>query len=246
MPLELTVMTYNVHSCIGMDGKSSPARITEVVAGQAPDILALQELDSGLVRTGHVDQARIIAEQLDMHYHFHPAIRIEAGQYGNAILSRFPLRIFRAAELPTLPGRGIRERRGALWVKVDIGGMEMQVLNTHLGLNRGERLAQAASLMGPEWLGHPDCRPPVVFCGDLNVTPWSSVYWRFTGLLKDVQKLLDHRPGKTWPGIFPVMRYDYVLVSPDVGVKGAEVVKTPLSRVASDHLPLVATLRIPQ
>ena len=82
----LRIMTYNVHSCIGMDGKTSPERIARVIARYKPDIVALQELDVKKVRTGTIDQAHLIAKLLQMEFHFHPAIHIEEERYGDAIL----------------------------------------------------------------------------------------------------------------------------------------------------------------
>lgn len=176
MPTPLTVMTYNVHSCIGTDGKVDPIRTAQVIAANRADIVALQELDMGLVRTGLSDQAREIAGHLTMHYHFHPSFGIEKGHYGNAVLSRFPMRIKKAAELPTFPSRRTVERRGALWVEISIEGKKLQMVNTHLGLNRHERLAQAETLLSAEWLNNPACHPPVILCGDLNIISLSKIY----------------------------------------------------------------------
>lgn len=247
MALELTVMTYNVHSCKGTDGKVSPYRIAEAIARHSPDVAALQELDSGLVRTGLVDQAEFIASELNMHYHFHPALHIEAGQYGNAVLTRFPTELHRAAELPTLPGRRVPEKRGAIWVKLKVQGREVQVFNTHLGLNSKERLAQAVTLAGGDWLGHPSCVPPVVFCGDLNAAPWSSSYRILEDLLVDVQRVPEGwRPRRTWPGRLPLRRLDYIFASPDIAVREVIVPRDALARAASDHLPVVARIEMPE
>ena len=72
------LLTYNVHRCVGVDRKLDVSRIAAVIAEHEPDIVCLQELDVGRARTGFVDQARAIAEQLAMSYHFHPAMRVEA------------------------------------------------------------------------------------------------------------------------------------------------------------------------
>jgi endonuclease/exonuclease/phosphatase family metal-dependent hydrolase len=238
-------MTYNVHSCIGTDGKVSPVRIAHVIAGRKADIVALQELDSGLSRTGLSDQAKVIADHLSMHYHFHPSMRIEKGHYGNAILSRFPMRTVRASELPTLPGRRAIERRGALWAEVSIGELTIQVIATHFGLNRQERLAQAETLLSSEWLQHRLCRPPVVLCGDFNTVPFSRVYRWLTKPMNDTRENSKFRlTHSTYPSRFPFLRLDYILVSPDVAVRECIICRDPLTRVASDHLPLMATLEL--
>ncbi len=110
------ILTYNVHSCIGLDGRLSPERIARVIARQAPDIVALQELDVGRSRTGHLDQARAIADALEMSLAFHPTVTVADEQFGDAVLSPHPLRLVHAG---TLPGLGL-EPRGAIWVEVDV------------------------------------------------------------------------------------------------------------------------------
>ncbi|MDH3439007.1 MAG: endonuclease/exonuclease/phosphatase family protein, partial [Betaproteobacteria bacterium] len=171
----LRIMTYNVHSCVGMDGKLLPERIARIIDRYAPDIAALQELDVGRERTAFMDQAHIIARHLEMDFHFHPAMHLEEERYGDAILTHLPMRLVNAGALPTLPGKRYLEPRGALWVAVDVYGREFQVINTHLGLLPRERTVQIEALLGTEWLAHPDCRGPVILCGDLNARPASPV-----------------------------------------------------------------------
>lgn len=245
MTIHFSVMTYNVHSAIGMDGKVSPLRIAEVIAHYDPDIVALQELDAGLVRTDMIDQAHLIAKSLEMSYHFHSSIQVEEGEYGNAILSRFPLHLIKAGALPTHPVNKNLERRGAVWAEVALPGVDIQVIATHLGLNRRERMCQAEALVGPEWLGHPDCHAPVVLCGDFNALPGSPVYNRLTGVLDDAH---CHNKGRhirgTWPVKFPMVRIDYLFITPDLRVRRISAPRTPLTMVASDHLPLVAAMEL--
>ncbi|MEJ2255270.1 MAG: endonuclease/exonuclease/phosphatase family protein [Nitrospirota bacterium] len=244
MKRKLTVMTYNVHSCVGRDGKASPLRVAEVIARHSPDIVALQELDNGLVRTGGVDQTSIIAGALEMDYHFHPSLRIEKGLYGNAVLSALPARLVKAGRLPTHPGRQFLEQRGALWVEVDAGGVKVQVVNTHMGLDRHERKAQARHLAGPEWLGAPGCRPPVIFLGDLNTWSVSSVYRTFRRILRDAQNVTDAKPKRTYPSRLPLFRLDYIFVSDDIRVERTEVPRDGPAGAASDHLPVVCTVLV--
>jgi endonuclease/exonuclease/phosphatase family metal-dependent hydrolase len=242
----LRVMTYNVHSCIGMDGKLAPERIARVIARYAPDVVALQELDVGRARTEGMDQAHLIARCLEMDFHFHPAMYIEEESYGDAILSHLPMRLVKAGALPGLSGKPRLEPRGALWVAVELDGVEHHVLNTHLGLLPRERRVQAEALLGPGWLGHPDCRGPVVLCGDFNALPSSAVCRRLRTRLHDAQiELEGHRPRRTFSGRFPTARIDHVFVDPAIEVLDIEVPDTELARVASDHLPLIAELRLP-
>jgi endonuclease/exonuclease/phosphatase family metal-dependent hydrolase len=240
----LRLMTYNVHGCIGMDGKLSPERIARVIAEHAPDVVALQELDVGRSRSGWIDQARSIARHLEMEFHFHPVLRIEDELYGNALLSKLPMRLIRAENLPKPKGLGRLEPRGALWVAVDVGQTEVQIINTHLGLLPGERRLQVAALLGDNWMGNINCAPPRILCGDLNALPSSPAYRHVSKHLRDVQAILhDRRPKKTYFGRYPTARIDHVFVDSGFHVLDVEVPRTHSARVASDHLPLIADLR---
>jgi endonuclease/exonuclease/phosphatase family metal-dependent hydrolase len=242
----LRVMTYNVHSCIGMDGKLDVERIARVIARAGPDVVALQELDVGRSRTDGMDQAHLIARYLEMEFHFHPALHLEEERYGDAILTHLPQRLVKAASLPGLAGKPHLEPRGALWVAVDFNGVEVQVINTHLGLYPRERMAQVAALLSDEWLAHEQCREPVILCGDFNALPSSPVCRRLSAGLNDVQILArEHRPRSTYSGRFPVARIDHIYTSVGVEVAAIEVPGSELARIASDHLPLVAELHIP-
>lgn len=242
----LRVMTYNVHSCIGMDGKLAPERIARLIARYAPDVVALQELDVGRARTGGVDQAHLIARYLEMDFHFHPAMNVEEESYGDAILTHLPMRLVRAGSLPGLPGKPRLEPRGVLWVTIELNGIEYQVLDTHLGLLQRERLLQTEALLGADWLGHPDCRGPAVLRGDFNARPSSPVCRQVRTRLQDTQiELESHRPRRTFFGRFPTARIDHVFVDQSIEVLDIEVPDTELARVASDHLPLIAELRFP-
>ncbi len=239
------ILTYNVHRCMGVDGRLSPARIAEVIAACNPDIVALQELDVGRARTGGVDQAHAIAEELGMHMHFHPAFRVMEEAYGDAILTTRPSKLVKAGPLPGWARRSFVEPRGALWASVNVGGTEVQVINTHLGLRGPERLMQIDTLLGPEWFCHPTCRGPVIVAGDFNAIPRSRVYRRLSSHLHDAQTApRSPRPRPTYPGRAPMLRIDHVFVSRSVEVVRAETIRTTLARVASDHLPLLVEFRV--
>jgi endonuclease/exonuclease/phosphatase family metal-dependent hydrolase len=238
----LRVLTYNVRRCLGTDGRLSPRRVAEVIAAFEPDLVALQELDVGRIRTGEVDQAHEIAHLLGMSFHFNPSLRVMEEHYGDAILTVRPCSLVHAGPLP---GMRNREPRGALWAAVDVGGVTLQVVNTHLGLAARERLAQIEALLGPEWLGHPACQDPVILIGDFNTVPRSRAYRRLARHLVDAQRAQpDPRPRPTYPSRLPVLRIDHAFVGSGVEVVGAAVPRTPLTRVASDHLPLVLDLQL--
>jgi endonuclease/exonuclease/phosphatase family metal-dependent hydrolase len=237
----LRILTYNVHRCLGLDGQLSPARIAEVIASCEADIVALQEIDVRRARTRSVDQAQAIAEELCMHFHFHPAIRVMEELYGEAILTHRPSKLVKAGPLPSWGSKKILvEPRGALWASVNLNGTEVQIINTHLGLRGPERLRQVNALLGPEWLGAQAACEPIIVAGDFNAIPRSLVYRRLTSHLNDAQSSLTcPRQQPTYPARAPFLRIDHVFVSCKVEVFKAETIKTPLARVASDHLPLV-------
>jgi endonuclease/exonuclease/phosphatase family metal-dependent hydrolase len=239
------ILTYNVRHCLGIDGQLSPERIAEVIASCEADVVALQELDVNRTRTRGVDQARAIADELCMHLHFFPAIREREGSYGDALLTARPCTLVKAGLLPTWGWRGFAEPRGALWVSVNVGGTEIQIINTHLGLLEAVRLRQIDALLGPDWAAHPACREPVIVAGDFNAVPRSPTYKRLAVRLRDAQTWLGtSRQQPTYPSRVPLLRLDHVFVSRSIAVLKAEVIRTPLARIASDHLPLLVDFRV--
>ena len=247
---KLRVMTYNVHICKGMDGKLSPERIARVIARYSPDIVALQEVDVRRERTGGVDQAQQIARRLSMDCHFQPAMHVEDERYGDAIMTRLPLRLIKKGILPG-PVKGSRmhklaEPRGALWMEVDFHGTMIHVFNTHLGLSKGERQRQIDALLSEEWMGSPECGRPRILVGDFNALPGAAEIKKLTGVLDDAQlKLPGHKPKGTFFSRLPKARIDYVFVDPDLRVSDIHVPRSELTRLASDHLPLIVDLNVP-
>ena len=240
------IMTYNVHRCVGTDGRLDVGRVAEVIARQRPDIVALQEVDVGRARTRHVDQAHELAHRLDMAFHFNAALTIEEERYGDAILTRLPERRIKSGPLPGHPGhRAFRalEPRGALWLAITIDGREVQVFNTHLGLVPAEQAAQASALAGPEWLGHAGCTEPTILVGDLNAVVGSRALRRLMARLQDARWLARPRGAggllATFPSRMPLAPIDHILVSSGVMVREMSVPRDRLVAVASDHAPLV-------
>lgn len=243
----LRIMTYNVHSCRGMDGKLSPERIARVIARHDPDIIALQELDSGRARSQGMDQAKMIAKLLDMEHHFHSVHTVKEEKFGNAVLSRFPLKLVRAGSLPRYSEHNYFEPRGVLWVEIQCFNTSLYLMNTHLSFWKQEQKKQAAALCGIDWLGSKTCEGHTVLCGDLNALPQSPACRSVREKLEDVQlKATKHKPLKTWTGHFPLGRIDHIFVSPQIEVLKVEVPSSRLEKLASDHLPLIAEIRIPE
>ncbi|HEY1663153.1 MAG TPA: endonuclease/exonuclease/phosphatase family protein [Verrucomicrobiae bacterium] len=241
-PRHFRVMTYNVHGCRGMDGRISTARIARVIEQCQPDLVALQELDLGRVRSRQHDQPGLIAEALGMHVQFCPTVVHGDEQYGHALLSRWPLRTIRTAIFAPHAGGHRLEPRGALWVCVEIDGMIINLMNTHFGLRRNERRSQAGELAGANWMGKIE-EEPLILCGDFNMGARSKPYRIIAKRLRDVQNNgKKYRPSKTYSSFHPFARIDHIFVSPHFTVEKTLVPRNDLTRVASDHLPLVSDL----
>jgi endonuclease/exonuclease/phosphatase family metal-dependent hydrolase len=241
----LRVVTYNVHGCRGMDGRFSTQRIARVLAREHPDVVCLQELDQGRTRSGGVEQAVEIAKQLEKEFAFHAVAEIDDGLFGNAVLSSHPLRLRASGPLPRQSsGIGIVDR-GVLWVEVDVEGVLIQVLNTHLSIFEGERRMQAAELVA-KWLRRDDFTGPVVLAGDFNASEDSWTARAIEQVLRNA--VVDGRAGaaQTWSSRVPLRRIDHIFVSAGVRVAATDVPRTRLTRVASDHLPLVVDLLVPR
>jgi len=238
-------MTYNVHGCVGVDRRLDVGRVAAVIAQSRPDIVVLQELDVGRARSGGEDQAHAIASRLGMTFHFNPAMNLADERYGDAILTALPMRLVKCGALPLLPRLRGLEPRGAVWAAIDVDGVELQVINTHLGLVPLEQRGQMASLLGKDWIGHEDCRAPALLIGDFNATTRYAVYRSAIQKLRDVQTLMGaRRPTPTFPSRFPVLRIDHIFATEGVKVLDVHAPAGPLAQAASDHLPLVADLEI--
>lgn len=245
--MKLRLMTYNVHRCVGTDRKLDVERVAEVIAAEKPDVVALQELDVRRARTKGVDQAHRLAELLKMSSHFHPAMTVEEELYGDAILTALPEKLVKADGLPLynrIPGL---EPRGAIWITVEVGGVPVQIINTHLGLVPQEQKRQAAALLGEQWMAHDDFKAPGILLGDFNATPYSATYRLLKAAMRDAQTQSPtwrQTPTATFPSNFPFMRIDHVFLTKGLETVGVRSPYGALARAASDHLPLVVDLEI--
>jgi endonuclease/exonuclease/phosphatase family metal-dependent hydrolase len=239
------LLTYNVHRCVGVDRRLDVARVAEVIAAQSPDIVALQEVDVGRARTGGVDQAERLAQRLGMAFHFHATVKVESELYGDALLTVRPERLVKVGRLPGDPRIPRLEPRGALWVEVDIDGVRLQVINTHLGLAPSEQRAQALALVGREWLGAERSPSPLMMVGDFNATPLAVAYRTLASRLTDARRVAPFARGlPTFPSRLPILAIDHVFVSRGVRVQAARTALDPLSRSASDHVPLIVDFHL--
>jgi endonuclease/exonuclease/phosphatase family metal-dependent hydrolase len=237
-------MTYNVHGCVGADRRLDVERVARVIEAADVDAVALQELDVERPRSGGGDQPRLLAERLGMHVEFFSARDCDGGRYGNAVLSRYPLETVRSACLPRVNDR--LEPRALQWVRLLTATEPLNMLNTHLGLDRRERMLHAETLLGREWIAEASSSGATVLCGDFNAMPRSLVYQKLTGSLRDAQLSVPHRRAAlaTFPSLLPIMRIDHVLVSSQLNVRACHVMRDWQARLASDHLPIVAEIEL--
>lgn len=241
----IRVATYNVHGCVGTDRERSETRIAQVIAELKVDIVGLQELDLSRTRSAGIDQAGVIAEQLGWHRHFQPAMQRGDEHYGHAILSRHPLELRRAACLPGVAPFFCREERAAIGMDVSTDFGVVHVINTHLGLGWRERRLQAELLTSADWIDQTEGGTPLILLGDFNSLPGSGPHRTMSRRLRDVRGLIQpQRAWRTFPTAFPVFAVDHIFVNAALRPISVRVARTALSRVASDHFPLVAELTV--
>ncbi len=227
----MRIATWNVHGARGLDGRRSIDRIADVIERLGVDAVALQELDIARPRSGGVDQPRAIALRLGMSHVFGAAIRDGDTAYGNAILARAPLKVEATEPLPCSAGV---EPRSLLAARVTLDdGCLVRVITTHLGLVASDRHAQLDALRA--FIDRDPVRTIVL--GDMNASP------------KDVANVLGHglapaEVPRSFPSIAPVLRLDHVFVTPDLAVEGVSTPRHFAARIASDHLPIVAQIRV--
>jgi len=239
--MELSLVSWNIHSGIGTDGAFDLHRIGEVLRELRPDIVALQEVGDYRGRTPHEQHPELLSEMLGMHMAYGPNVVRKGRRYGNAILSRLPILKSRNYDLSVKR----REPRGALRCDLDLGqGRPMHVFCLHLGLTVGERRAQEMLLLSADILRDAVRSDPVVVCGDFNYWGNGPVPALVRSAIHDAALML-HSPTRTYPSRMPLFRLDRVFV--DAGVRPLQIqpYRSPLSAVASDHLPLVMRFEAP-
>jgi endonuclease/exonuclease/phosphatase family metal-dependent hydrolase len=237
----MRVMSWNVHGLQGADGRRDPERIARVIEDARPDVAGLQEVGAPFDPDGPADASAALAALTGMECAFGPTLRHARGYaYGNAILSRHPIAAFRTYDL-SVPRR---EPRGCLRADIDLDGMRLHVFAAHLGLHWRERRRQAAALLSADILRDAALQHPLVLVGDFNSLSGRSAVprWLRRQLVDCAREARDEAP--TFPSRFPLLRLDHVYVDTALRVLGCEVLRTPLARRASDHLPLIVDLEL--
>jgi len=227
-----TAATYNIHRCYGADGKYEPDRIVQVIRSLGADIIGLQEVDSRIPAGFGLTQLEYITMFTKYRSLVGPCIRDLYGCYGNALLTRLPITDYRLIDL-SVKGR---EPRGAIDVDLYAGGMPLRVIVTHLGRRSYERKIQARKLM--EHIGGP-AKAPLVLMGDFNE------WFPLSGNLRYLRGVCGNAKGKpSFPSRFPVFSLDRIWLLHGGRNCDQQVHSTEVSRLASDHLPVVMSFRI--
>jgi endonuclease/exonuclease/phosphatase family metal-dependent hydrolase len=243
-PGMLRVMTYNIHSAIGLDGRHRPDRIAQVIDSCGADIIALQEVDVHQARTDSCDQPNAIAAMLNMNCSFFSVRDASGGKFGLAILSRYAINPVRSELLTESSGDSRAEARGAMWAEIDTPHGRLNILNTHFGLTMKERSQQLEMLLGENWLARLPSSSPVIVCGDFNAGPKSSIIRQLSKKLSCVQsEAVDHRPKATFASVMPIRQLDHILTSNHFTIGAVTIPRTPTAVVASDHLPICAAIQ---
>ncbi len=236
-PVTLRVMSYNIHHGEGLDQKLDLDRIAKLITDQRADIVGLQEVDRGCERTQKRDLPAELARLTGLTVHFEKNIPYQGGEYGNAVLTRFPIKHARNTHYQMLrPG----EQRGVLQLVLDVQGRDVLFLNTHIDyrpddservLNVDELKAITAAAGGM----------PVIMVGDFNATPESRTIARIKAFMTDAWDRVGQGDGFTIPVRTPRKRIDYIwITAASIEPRSIEV----LPSEASDHLPLIAELKL--
>lgn len=236
-PLDLRVATYNVHRCRGMDRRTLPSRIAAVVRDLNADIVALQEvIGAGPSGTG---QAEEIGAAVGMGWVMTAVRHLRKHLFGNVILSRFPIVHHSHYDLSWRTC----EPRACQRADLDLGASELlHIYNVHLGTAVLERRYQAPRLAA--FVHDRRIEGPKIILGDFNEWTRGLATSTLTSLFESVDIYAYIKRRRTYPGIFPVVHLDHIYYEGHVEVKNVELVRSRQALMASDHLPLVADLRV--
>ena len=226
----LRVATYNVHGCVGRDGRHDPARVASVITELDVDMAALQEFTYPLDVALETRTPVVLTSLDNYHCALGPTRQTPRFCFGNVLLTRHPIRHVHRLDLSIER----REPRGALAATIDVGDLEIHILAAHLGLRVSERRFQVKQLL--KYLDDVKDTPLVVL-GDFN--DW------LPG--RSVVHVLDKRLGRpprpaSFPVNRPVLRLDRIWVSPLTALNRISTHTSDGARMASDHLPVVAEI----
>jgi endonuclease/exonuclease/phosphatase family metal-dependent hydrolase len=243
LPSEVRVLVYNVHAGKDAAGGDNLERVAALVAATRADIALLQEVDRGTRRSGQVDQPAALAASTGFAVAFGKTLDYDGGEYGIAVLSRWPIVDDTLIRLPVQPPQqrsgGSYEPRGAQRVVVRAPGGDVTVVNTHIDPSREDhyRRQEIRTVLAVARAAN----PIVLVGGDFNSTPESEVQADARqGGIRDAWLICGRGDGFTYPANAPVKRIDYLYLTGSATCSRAEV----LESMASDHRPLLVTVTL--
>jgi endonuclease/exonuclease/phosphatase family metal-dependent hydrolase len=234
---KLRVMTYNIHVGVGMDQKMDLERIAAVINHEHPDLVGLQEVDRGVRRTQGVDEILELSKMTKTNYAFAHNLDYQGGEYGVAILSRFPIV---KTEHKKFQNRREAERRGMLRIEVEAGAQTLNFVTTHLDYQYSDgRLFETEQLLK----ALENVKGPIVVVGDFNDEPSGVAYNLMTSTFHDAWiGSKAKQQGLSYPSDNPIKRIDYIFYRSSDGVKAKKA--WTVKSLASDHVPVVADLEL--
>lgn len=223
--MQIQLVSYNVHGCIGGDRRLDPARTARVLQEIGGDIVALQEVPS--LERGGMEFLRLVAQATGLQAIAGAELLSHFAHYGNALLTRFP--VTRKSTLHF--GVASREPRGAISVEIDCGPVPLNVIATHLGLSPAERRFQIKSILPVVTRQE----GPVALLGDINE------WFTWGRPLRWLHAHFGRPPApRSFPAVAPAFRLDRVWLSRPSVITSVRSHVSAMSRAASDHLPVVA------
>jgi endonuclease/exonuclease/phosphatase family metal-dependent hydrolase len=226
----MRVMTWNIHGAHGRNPRFDLERVIALIRRHDPDVIALQEVDSRRPRaTGVIEPFQVLQDALGVHGVGAKTITTADGEYGQALISRWPIE---NAEIHDISYRE-REPRRAIACEIAGPSGRLRVVATHLGLSIRERNGQAKELL--RLIG--DGRMTTVVLGDFND-------WFWVGSVRKVlaARLPARSRARTFPSRLPIFRLDRIYCSPASALLGVTTDGT--ARAISDHLPVIAQVRV--
>lgn len=226
----LRIASYNVHACVGRDGRFDPARVAGVIESLNADFIALQEVEDRPFEG--VSVSDYLAARLDMHAYRGVTLRRKDADYGNLLLAGHAAAATRLHDISVKGG----EPRGCIEADFVIDQQRLRLFATHLGLRSGERLTQVGQLTPSLKRDGADV---CILAGDINE-------WRpAAGVSRALQRVFGHTSRRrTFPAGAPAFPLDRIYVKPRDVTMQVHAFRTRESRVASDHLPLVCDVSL--
>lgn len=241
-PQQLRILCYNIHYGQGTDGVYDIKRLAEVINKTKPDLVALQEMDVHVKRSGRVHQLQELAKHTKMHARFGPTQHYEGGLFGNAVLSRFPILDVVIQPLPyteSTPEKVTYPRATVAVTFQGPHGKALRIVSTHFQHNVPEDRVAEAKAVNALFTGK-DETIPTILAGDMNSKPEEEP----VQILQEKWiNTIDKKATPTVPSTDPKSRIDYIFYHPTGAFKVIETEVIPES-IASDHRPVLAVLEI--